>query len=114
PGPPWPSASPASFRYAGRDGAPQTMSEREALSYERRWETRGERRRGGGRSAGDAARTSYYDLPVIKVPHWRWFISAYFFLGGLTGMSYFVASVAELLGGSDNRRIARAGRYLSL
>jgi formate-dependent nitrite reductase membrane component NrfD len=82
--------------------------------YERRWETRGERRRGGGRSAGDAARTSYYDLPVIKVPHWKWYISAYFFLGGITGASYFVATVADLLGGSDNRRIARAGRYLSL
>jgi formate-dependent nitrite reductase membrane component NrfD len=94
------------------------MSERGGLApgpgYERRWETRGERRRGGGRSAGDAARTSYYDLPVIKVPHWKWYISAYFFLGGITGASYFVATVADLLGGNDNRRIARAGRYLSL
>jgi formate-dependent nitrite reductase membrane component NrfD len=51
---------------------------------------------------------------VIKAPHWKWLIGAYFFLGGITGMSYFVATVADLLGGSDNRRIVRAGRYLSL
>jgi formate-dependent nitrite reductase membrane component NrfD len=93
---------------------PRADAPTEAFSYQRRWETRGERRRGGGRSAGDAARTSYYDLPVIKVPHWSWLVSAYFFLGGITGMSYLVATVADVLGGSDNRRIARAGRYLSL
>src|SRR5215212_645390 len=46
-------------------------------------------------------------------PHWKWLIIGYFFLGGIAGASYVVASVAELLGGDGNRRIARAGRYVS-
>ncbi|MGH2352572.1 MAG: NrfD/PsrC family molybdoenzyme membrane anchor subunit [Chloroflexota bacterium] len=83
------------------------------MAYERRWETRGEGRRRGGRSAGDAARASYYGLPAIKQPHWKWLIIAYFFLGGITSASYVVASIASLFGDADHRRIARAGRYLS-
>jgi formate-dependent nitrite reductase membrane component NrfD len=92
------------------------------IPYERRWETR----RGGSRR--DQARNDrprddppaerpqegYYDLPAIHGPHWNWLIVAYFYLGGIAGGSYALASVADLLGGEGNRRIARAGRYLSL
>ncbi len=75
----------------------------------RHWEPR---RR--GRSASDWARTSYYEQPVIHKPHWKWLIISYFFLGGIAGGSYVVASIAELVGGSADRRITRAGRFLSL
>jgi formate-dependent nitrite reductase membrane component NrfD len=81
-----------------------------AAPADRQWE--GGRRR--GRSAADASRTSYYGLPVIHQPHWKWLIVVYFFLGGLSGASYVVAGIAELFGGGDGRRIGRVGRYLSL
>lgn len=93
------------------------------IRYERRWENR----RGGARrdrsrdnrprddrQAGDRPMEGYYGLPAIHGPHWNWLIVAYFFLGGIAGGSYALASVADLLGGEGNRRIARAGRYLSL
>ena len=97
-----------------------------APAYERRWETRGERRRQRaersergergerGRSAADEARASYYGIPPIHKPHWKWLVITYFFLGGIAGGAYAVASVAEALGDPAHRRIARAGRYLSL
>lgn len=78
--------------------------------YERRWENR--RRR--GRSAGDESRESYYGVPVIHKPHWGWEIVAYFFLGGISGASYVIASIARRFGGPEGQHIARAGRYLSL
>jgi formate-dependent nitrite reductase membrane component NrfD len=83
-----------------------------SAAYERRWESR----RGGGRggrSAGDEARDSYYGVPLIHGPHWKWLVILYFFLGGIAGASYVVASLAQLVGGDANRRIARAGRYVS-
>ncbi|MEY2458592.1 MAG: hypothetical protein QOG30_422, partial [Acidimicrobiaceae bacterium] len=30
---------------------------------------------------------SYYDVPLLKRPVWKWFIPAYFFLGGVAGAS---------------------------
>lgn len=86
------------------------------IRYERRWETR----RGGSRRdqprdqppTGDAP-PGYYGLPTIHGPQWNWLIVAYFFLGGISGGSFAVASIADLLGGEQNRRIARAGRYLA-
>jgi formate-dependent nitrite reductase membrane component NrfD len=81
-----------------------------ATTYERRWETR----RGGTRSVSDETRESYYGLAVIHRPHWKWLIISYFFLGGISGASYAIATIAHLVGGPDGRRITRAGRYLSL
>lgn len=67
----------------------------------------------GGRSVTDAASTSYYGVPPIHKPHWKWEIIAYFFTGGIAGASYAIAGVADLVGGAEGRRIARIGRYLS-
>jgi formate-dependent nitrite reductase membrane component NrfD len=67
-----------------------------------------------GRSAGDQARTSYYGVPAVRKPHWKWLIICYFFLGGIAGGSYAVASIADLVGGAAGRPITRAGRYISL
>ncbi|MCM8747783.1 polysulfide reductase NrfD [Thermomicrobiaceae bacterium CFH 74404] len=80
-----------------------------SIGYERRWETR----RQAGRSAADEARDSYYGLPAIHKPHWKWSIVLYFFLGGISGASYVVATLARLFGGPEMRPVARAGRYLS-
>lgn len=81
-----------------------------ATTYERKWENR----RSGGRSVADESRTSYYGLPVIHAPHWKWEIYTYFFLGGIAGASYVIATLVQWLGGAGDRRIIRAGRYLSL
>jgi formate-dependent nitrite reductase membrane component NrfD len=78
-------------------------------AYERRWETR----RGGGRSVSDDSRNSYYGIPAIHKPHWKWLITCYFFAGGISGASYAIASIAQLFRGAETERIARAGRYLS-
>ncbi len=83
-------------------------------AYERRWEARRDGGEGGGRSAGDEARDSYYGLPVIHRPQWNWLIVLYFFLGGIAGASYAIAGIARLFDDAESRRIARAGRYLAL
>jgi formate-dependent nitrite reductase membrane component NrfD len=77
--------------------------------YERSWENR----RAAGRSVSDESRSSYYGLPVIHRAHWKWEIYTYFFLGGISGASYVIASFVQWLGGRGAERIERTGRYLS-
>src|SRR5256885_13348738 len=40
-------------------------------------------------------------------PHWRWLIVAYFFLGGLAGGSYFLATVMDFFGKREDRPLVR-------
>ena len=42
-------------------------------------------------------------------PEWRWFIVAYFFLGGLAGGSYFLATLLTRFGSEQDRPLARLG-----
>jgi formate-dependent nitrite reductase membrane component NrfD len=77
--------------------------------FERRWENRRER----ARSAGDAARDSYYGLPVIHKSHWDWRIVGYFFVGGVCGAANAIATLARWHGGKDGESISRTGRYVS-
>ncbi len=42
-------------------------------------------------------------------PHWRWLILAYFFLGGLAGGSYFLATLLDLFGKGRDRRLVHLG-----
>jgi len=67
-----------------------------------------ESRRGPRRPAAS------HGAPPIHKPHWKWLIVSYFFLGGLSGGSYVVATVAELFGHTDDRDTVRIGRYLAL
>ena len=64
-----------------------------AATFERKWETRGER----AHAVSDETRDSYYGLPVVHKAHWNWAIVLYFYLGGIAGASYAIASVAQLL-----------------
>ncbi len=57
---------------------------------------------------------TYYDLPVLKTPVWRWEIVWYFFFGGLAAGCYIIASIAALFGSHEDRIVARTGYYLSL
>jgi formate-dependent nitrite reductase membrane component NrfD len=64
--------------------------------------------------AGEQQETTYYDYPVLKAPTWTWEIIWYFFFGGLASGSYVIASIASLWGEPEDRRVTRAGYYLSL
>ena len=45
-------------------------------------------------------------------PQWRWFIVTYFFLGGLAGGSYFLATLMARFGAERDRPLVRLG-YLA-
>jgi polysulfide reductase-like protein len=53
---------------------------------------------------GAPAAETYYDLPVVKPPPWRWFVPVYFYASGLGGAAGTLAAAAELTG---DRRFAR-------
>ncbi|MBV9691093.1 MAG: polysulfide reductase NrfD [Ktedonobacteraceae bacterium] len=65
-------------------------------------------------SEQEASEPTYYDLPVLKAPVWRWEIIWYFFFGGLAAGCYIIASIAALFGSHEDRIVARTGYYLSL
>src|SRR2546427_10544982 len=46
-------------------------------------------------------------------PHWRWLILAYFFLGGLAGGSYFLATLLDLFGKGRDRRLGHLGYLIA-
>jgi len=46
-------------------------------------------------------------------PEWTWYILFYFFLAGLSGGSYFIASLFRLRGGPADQAVARLGYYVS-
>lgn len=64
------------------------------------------------RTTTTAVEESYYGIPPIKAPHWRWLVIAYFFLAALAGGSFAISTLADLIG--QDRALVRAGRYLSL
>ena len=57
---------------------------------------------------------TYCDYSPIKPGRYGELISAYFFLGGLSGGSQILAALANLLGGEQDRSMVRNGRYLGL
>ena len=63
---------------------------------------------------------SYYGVPVLKQPVWIGTIAAYFYVGGLAGMSATLGAAVQLLGGREmrslvikTRRIATVGAAIS-
>ncbi len=65
----------------------------------------------GGSKQWSGEASTYYNLPLVKKAHWGWEIVLYFFLGGIAGGSYLVATLADFFGIDKN--LVRAGRYLS-
>ena len=49
----------------------------------------------------------------LQVPLWEWWIIGYFFLGGIAGGAYFTSAIIELVGGPEDRPIARMGYYIA-
>ena len=46
-------------------------------------------------------------------PEWRWWVIAYFFLGGLAGGSYFLSALLDLIGTERDRHLSRLGYYIA-
>ncbi|GCE27957.1 hypothetical protein KDA_34410 [Dictyobacter alpinus] len=57
---------------------------------------------------------TYYDYPAIKAPVWSWEIIWYFFMGGLAGGCYVMATIASFFGSKEDRIVTRVGYYASL
>jgi formate-dependent nitrite reductase membrane component NrfD len=49
----------------------------------------------------------------LQIPEWEWWIVFYFFFGGIAGGAYFTSAVIELVGGPEDRPIARMGYYIA-
>lgn len=49
----------------------------------------------------------------VKPPHWEWYILAYFFLGGLTGGCYALATMLRLWGSPRDEAAARVGYLIA-
>ncbi len=56
---------------------------------------------------------TYYGVPVIHRPHWKWLIIFYFFFGGIAGAAAVLAVIADLIAGRDGRLLGRVARYVS-
>jgi formate-dependent nitrite reductase membrane component NrfD len=48
-----------------------------------------------------------------NAPHWGWYVVLYFFLGGLSGGCYFIASLLALLGDPRDRPAIRLGYLIA-
>ena len=46
-------------------------------------------------------------------PHWQWYIVLYFFIGGLAGGCYFLATLIDSFGRPEDRPLARLGYYVA-
>jgi protein NrfD len=53
--------------------------------------------------------STYFSAP----PDWGWLIALYFFFGGLAGGSYFLASLIDLFGRSEDRPLSHLGYYIA-
>jgi len=56
---------------------------------------------------------NYYGIPPIKRAHWTWQIPIYFWLGGIGAGTQLFATVAQLLGHTDEA-LTRVSRYTVL
>ena len=46
-------------------------------------------------------------------PHWAWWIIFYFFVGGIAGTAFLLASLLRLFGRPANMRLVCSGHYLA-
>jgi formate-dependent nitrite reductase membrane component NrfD len=53
-------------------------------------------------------------MEQLQSPHWPFLIDVYFFLGGLAGGAFVVATIAHLLDARRYRDLVRVGYYLAL
>jgi formate-dependent nitrite reductase membrane component NrfD len=86
------------------EGALQRVRERGPL------EARGGRAAEAVPAQEAAEGKSYYGLPMLKEPVWRWYIPAYFFTGGLAGACGVLGAAAQAAGGPGTAELVRRCR----
>jgi formate-dependent nitrite reductase membrane component NrfD len=60
------------------------------------------------------AEPSYYDIPMLKQPVWKWEIATYFFLGGVSAGAYVLGRAADRAGGEKYCDVARMAAYVAM
>jgi hypothetical protein len=55
---------------------------------------------------------TYYDRPLLKAPVWEWMVSAYYYVGGLTGASLALGGAAQLGDASARRTLIRRCHWI--
>src|SRR5918995_3918969 len=53
-------------------------------------------------------------MSLLQSSHWPFLIDVYFFLGGLAGGAFVIATVASLVNSRLYRDVVRAGYYVAL
>ncbi len=56
---------------------------------------------------------SYYGMPVLKEPVWKWMIPAYFFAGGLAGSCAVLGAAAQAAGGRRTATLVHRCRLVA-
>ncbi|NIR44416.1 MAG: polysulfide reductase, partial [Gemmatimonadetes bacterium] len=46
-------------------------------------------------------------------PHWAWYITFYFYIGGIAGGAFFLASLLHVFGAPEDRPVVRQGYYIA-
>jgi formate-dependent nitrite reductase membrane component NrfD len=57
---------------------------------------------------------SYYNVPMLKPPVWKWEIATYFWLGGMSAGAFILSRLAERFGGEEFREVTRFGSYAAI
>ena len=50
----------------------------------------------------------------VADPHWYWWIICYFFVGGIAGGAFLMATIADFFGGRGSQQVVRVGYLLAL
>jgi len=64
-------------------------------------------------AAHTRTRDAYRDVPILIKPTWGQDIVAYFFLGGVSSGAFVFGALAEALGGTRRKRMARVANYVA-
>lgn len=57
---------------------------------------------------------TYYDVPLLKPPVWKWEVPVYFFLGGLSAGAHLLARMAARFGRGKHSKVTRVGELVAL
>src|SRR5438105_14184681 len=49
----------------------------------------------------------------VADPHWGWWITLYFYLGGIAAGAYFAATLIDLFGHEEDHESARVGYWIA-
>lgn len=106
--------TPTPGRFRARPPAAQAIPPDPATLHEGRTPPPADSLARGHDPQAISAEPSYYDIPLLKEPVWKWEIATYFFLGGLSAGSYLLGRAAERAGGKRYEDLTRLAAYVAL